>query len=137
MSNILLALVLLGSAIYTCSLANVHPDFGLNVKQLIEKYGFPLENHTVTTEDGYILQLHRIPYGRKKNNYPKRAPVLIVPGGFESSADWVNTGENSLGFILADRGYDVWLANYRGSRFSRRHIKLNPDVDKKEFWDWR
>ncbi|KAF2890007.1 hypothetical protein ILUMI_16166, partial [Ignelater luminosus] len=105
-------------------------------KQLIEKYGFPFENHIVTTEDGYILQLHRIPYGRKTNNYHKGAPVLIVPGVFESSADWVNTGENSLGFILADRGYDVWLANYRGSRWSRKHIKLNPDVDKKEFWDW-
>ncbi|KAF2888027.1 hypothetical protein ILUMI_18146, partial [Ignelater luminosus] len=105
-------------------------------KQLIEKYGFPFENHTVTTEDGYILQLHRIPYGRKKNNYHKRAPVLIVPGTFESSADWVNMGENSLGFILADRGYDVWIANYRGTRWSRRHIKLNPDVDVKEFWNW-
>ncbi|KAF2889576.1 hypothetical protein ILUMI_16597, partial [Ignelater luminosus] len=59
-----------------------------------------------------------------------------MPGTFATSADWVNMGENSLGFILADRGYDVWLANYRGSTWSRKHINLNPDVDRKEFWDW-
>lgn len=106
-------------------------------KQLIIKYGFPFENHTVTTEDGYLLELHRIPYGRKKGNNQKRAPVLIIPGTGCSSADWVNTGENSLGFILADRGYDVWLGNYRGTTWSRKHIKLNPDVDRKKFWDYR
>ncbi|KAF2899230.1 hypothetical protein ILUMI_06945, partial [Ignelater luminosus] len=106
-------------------------------EQLIKNYGFPFEKHAVTTEDGYILELHRIPYGRKRNNYyHKREPVLVIPGTFASSADWVNMGENSLGFILADRGYDVWLGNYRGSTWSRKHIKLNPDVDKKEFWNW-
>ncbi|KAF2886921.1 hypothetical protein ILUMI_19251 [Ignelater luminosus] len=135
--KVLSVLVLLGSAIYILfSFPKVHPDCGLNVKQLIEKYGFPFENHTVTTEDGYILALHRIPYGRIKNNDHKREPVLIMPGTFATSADWVNMGENSLGFILADRGYDVWLANYRGSTWSRKHVKLNPEVNKEQFWDW-
>ncbi|KAF2887898.1 hypothetical protein ILUMI_18275, partial [Ignelater luminosus] len=93
-------------------------------KQLIHKYGFQFENHIVTTEDGYILQLHRIPYGRKKHNYHKGAPVLIVPGVFESSADWVNTGENSLGFILADRGYDIKKSSGIGDSLSFHDIGL-------------
>ncbi|KAF2891597.1 hypothetical protein ILUMI_14576, partial [Ignelater luminosus] len=86
---------------------------------LIEKNGYPFENHTVQTKDGYILEIHRIPHGRNSsgNTGP---PVLFVPGYLCSSADWVNMGpENSLGFILADKGYDVWLANYRGTRFQQ------------------
>ncbi|KAF2891758.1 hypothetical protein ILUMI_14415, partial [Ignelater luminosus] len=101
---------------------------------LIEKNGYPFENHTVQTKDGYILEIHRIPHGRNSsgNTGP---PVLFVPGYLCSSADWVNMGpENSLGFILADKGYDVWLANYRGTRWSRKHAWLNPDVDRKAYW---
>lgn len=44
--------------------------------------------------------------------------------------------EKSLAYLLADRGYDVWMANVRGNTYSRKHIKYDPDVDKKEFWDF-
>ena len=33
---------------------------------------------------------------------------------------------NTLGFVLANHGYDVWLANYRGSIYSNNHIRFNP-----------
>jgi pimeloyl-ACP methyl ester carboxylesterase len=35
-------------------------------------------------------------------------------------------------------GYDVWLGNARGNRFSREHLTLDPDVDLEEYWthDW-
>jgi gastric triacylglycerol lipase len=55
-------------------------------------------------------------------------------GLFDSSDSWVSNYENkSLPFILANKGYDVWLGNNRGNKHSRNHIKLNPDKNK-EFW---
>jgi len=35
---------------------------------------------------------------------------------------------------MSDLGYDVWLANSRGTRYSRRHIRMDPTMP--EFWDY-
>ena len=33
-------------------------------------------------------------------------------------------------------GYDVWLGNTRGNRYSHGHVSLDPAVDKAEYWDY-
>ncbi|KAJ8922568.1 hypothetical protein NQ315_007598 [Exocentrus adspersus] len=115
-------------------------DFGLNIIQFLEKYGYPIESHEVTTEDGYILTMHRIPHGRNETGIlatsTKKPAVFLMHGLLCSSMDWVNAGPTrSLALNLADAGYDVWLGNNRGNTWSRKHVVLDPDVDK-EFWDY-
>ncbi|VEN37645.1 unnamed protein product [Callosobruchus maculatus] len=118
---------------------NVLPsDYGLNVTTYVEKQGYPLESHEVVTEDGYILTVHRIPHGVKNGTDGKRErpPVLMMHSLLCSSMDWLYLGpEKSLGFLLAEAGYDVWMGNVRGNTWSRKHVKLDPDRDN-DFWEF-
>ena len=102
---------------------------------MIARMGYPSETHTVVTEDCYILEMHRIPHG-KGIQANQSAPILLVHGVLGSSADWVmGIPEKSLGYILADAGYDVWLGNMRGNTYSRAHCELDPN--NLDFWDFR
>lgn len=58
---------------------------------LIERQGYPSETHKVTTEDGYILTLHRIPHNRN-NDAITRGVVFVMHGLLSSAADWVVLG---------------------------------------------
>lgn len=110
------------------------------MQELVETAGYPLEEHFVQTADGYVLGLYRIPHGRTSppdgtHPGPLRPPVLLQHGLLDSSATWVvNKPDQSLGFILADAGYDVWLSNSRGNAFSRNHTGFSPATA--AFWDF-
>lgn len=43
----------------------------------------------------------------------------------------------TLGYILADNGYDVWLLNVRGTATSNKHVSLNPYKNSQEFYNFR
>ncbi len=43
-------------------------------------------------------------------------PIVLQHGLFQTSDEFiVNSEENSIAFILANRNYDVWISNIRGT----------------------
>ncbi|GAV62429.1 Abhydrolase_1 domain-containing protein/Abhydro_lipase domain-containing protein [Cephalotus follicularis] len=103
-------------------------------KSMVETQGYSCQEHTVTTEDGYILSMQRVPVGRSGNKTGK-PPVLLQHGVLVDGVAWLlNPIDQSLPFILADNGYDVWIANSRGTQYSLGHTSLNSNDQ--AYWDW-
>ncbi|KAK9737390.1 alpha/beta-hydrolase lipase region [Popillia japonica] len=134
------------------------------VPDIVKRHNYSLEEYEVTTTDGYILKIFRIPNGdpqsqpvllqhailasspagaaatrnssgyilkifRIPNGDPQSQPVLLQHAILASSVNFLIIGNHSLGFILANEGYDVWLGNFRGTRyFQQAQISEAPDI---------
>ncbi|PRQ22868.1 putative triacylglycerol lipase [Rosa chinensis] len=102
---------------------------------LIHPSGYPCSEHKIQTRDGYFLGLQRVSSSNVDLRAQPGPPVLLQHGLFMAGDAWfLNSPEQSLGFILADEGFDVWVGNVRGTRWSQGHISLSEED--KEYWDW-
>ena len=106
-------------------------------------WGYQWEKYDVTTDDGYILTTFRITGDDKGNPLkPTKPPVVIVHGLYMDALVWMIGqdlnlfAEKPFQLGLADAGYDVYLANSRGTRYSQRHIEYDPIQDAAQFWNF-
>lgn len=123
-------------SIATCS------DFA----DLCALYGYYAEEHVVQTVDGYLLGVHRLPYKKSEDhNYTRinagqgsiTKPVVYLHHGLLMNSEvWVclTEEERCLPFALVNQGYDVWLGNNRGNKYSKKSTRLSPTST--EFWNF-
>ncbi|GFR48097.1 hypothetical protein Agub_g9782 [Astrephomene gubernaculifera] len=95
---------------------------------VIRAAGYPHELHTVTTEDGYVLRLERIP------RPGARDVVFFMHGVLDTSIAWVSGGvTGSQAFAAWEAGMDVWLGNSRGNA-PRQH--QDPARRGRRYWQY-
>ncbi|KAI1827743.1 Alpha/Beta hydrolase protein [Xylaria intraflava] len=107
-------------------------------------YGYTAEEHVVQTKDGYLLGLHRLAWRKgeddiKVNNGPdsvKKRIVYLHHGLLMNSEVWVclTDEQRCLPFVLVERGFDVWLGNNRGNKYSKKSINWPPNSTR--FWNF-
>ncbi|CAR29928.1 ZYRO0G20328p [Zygosaccharomyces rouxii] len=103
------------------------------IHEMCRVFGVEVEDHLVRTEDDYILTLHRIP--PKPGTFNGKI-VYLHHGLLMCSDVWVCNikRDNNLPFVLHDLGFDVWMGNNRGNKYSTAHLTRMPKSRK--FWDF-
>ncbi|XVF53942.1 hypothetical protein PTKIN_Ptkin05aG0140900 [Pterospermum kingtungense] len=95
-------------------------------QDVITELGYPYEAIHVTTDDGYVLLLERIP------RRDAQKAVYLQHGILDSSMGWVSNGVvGSPAFAAFDQGYDVFLGNLRGL-VSREHV--DKKISSRQYW---
>ena len=111
-----------------------YPEFDAVMKL----HGYEWTPYEVVTEDEWHLTLFQVTrqhgmHGAERNSAP---PILVMPGSFSDATSWLESAQEGVPMPLQlfDHGYDVWLGNNRGTRYSN----VNPlfPKDSEDKWDF-
>ncbi|CAH0556003.1 unnamed protein product [Brassicogethes aeneus] len=105
------------------------PDVTASVPEIISNHGLSSTSYNVTTWDGYTIEIFRIisPFTTTKGS------ILFFPGLSRDCRSFLLQGANSSAIYYANKGWDVWLGNLRGSEYSS-NIHFTKDDD--AFWNY-
>lgn len=109
----------------------------IHISQLAESCGLVASTKLAVTDDGYLLNMQRLTQDdmESRKHGKKKVPVLLIHGLMQDCESFLCCGQqHSLASILVQQGYDVWLGNNRGNRYSNSHVEVSSDsVD---YWNF-
>lgn len=98
------------------SSADVHVTYHFLQDIYVRSYGLSFEWLEVTTEDNVKIKIHHFWNPRVKGT---KIPVLMLPPILtDGDVFLLNRPEGNFAMTLATQGYDIFVANYRASRYS-------------------
>ncbi|CEP63586.1 sterol esterase LALA0_S08e05974g [Lachancea lanzarotensis] len=104
-----------------------------NIHEMGQIFGVDIEDHIVRTEDDYLLTLHRLAPSPENNN----GQVVYLHHGLLMCSDiWMchTQRECNLPLVLHSLGFDVWMGNNRGNKYSTQHLSKGPKTQ--DFWSF-
>ena len=110
-------------------------ESNFDYKAYIEGFGYTLETYEVTTEDDYINTVWHLVKNSPTSNASSKV-VFFQHGLLDTAWTWFQLKENSIPFLLANEGHDVWLGNSRGNIFSFKHKTFDPSDINGKYWDF-
>lgn len=114
-------------------LSEIDADYSKSFTEIVNQNGFISESHPVVTTDGYILNIYRV---RSAETKPGAKVVFMQHGVIDSADCWImHRSEIAPAFQLVRLGYDVWLGNQRGTKYSMGHQYLDWTKDQK-YWEF-
>ena len=97
--------------------ATKYPDYDGDMQRL----GYTYDAFEVTTDDGYILTTFHVTSNKNKvvKPDPSLNPVMLMHGLGCDSTMWIygDWDEPSIPIHLFDDGFDVWMAQNRGTKY--------------------
>lgn len=107
-----------------------------DIVDMVHAHGFTIHEHVIQTKDGYLLSIHRI-LPKEDGKISNVKPIVYLHHGLLTNSELFVLGETTercLPFVLINKGYDVWLGNNRGNKYSRKHLVLSSSDEK--FWNY-